>query len=220
MSLPSISVIFLSYKQEAYVVAALRAVLEQDLPDYEIIIGDDASLVGASTPTTRTVIFRIWDSSSASGAANLLYSERQTVTIFKGEFSVLVGTGDAVTGSPRNFDEVPKKLASLADPALWNSSTRFLGVTVCDAGTDTGTDHGTLADGAGDVDGGAEVGVGVLGVATGAVGILGVREAEIGLDHHVEAREAELGALEGLGGGEVDGQLLEVGAVVDGRDRG
>jgi glycosyltransferase involved in cell wall biosynthesis len=43
MSLPSISVIFLSYKQEAYVVAALRAVLEQDLPDYEIIIGDDAS---------------------------------------------------------------------------------------------------------------------------------------------------------------------------------
>ena len=43
MSLPSISVIFLSYKQEAYVVAALRAVLEQDLTDYEIIIGDDAS---------------------------------------------------------------------------------------------------------------------------------------------------------------------------------
>ena len=43
MSLPSISVIFLSYKQEAYVVAALRAVLGQDLPDYEIIIGDDAS---------------------------------------------------------------------------------------------------------------------------------------------------------------------------------
>ena len=104
------------------------------------VTNDDASLVGASTPTTRTVIFRIWDSSSASGAANLLYSERQTVTIFKGEFSVLVGTGDPVTGSPRNFDEVPKKLASLADPALWNGSTRFLGVTVCDEGTDTGTE--------------------------------------------------------------------------------
>lgn len=43
MSLPSVSVIFLSYKQEAYVVAALRAVLAQDLPDYEVIIGDDAS---------------------------------------------------------------------------------------------------------------------------------------------------------------------------------
>ena len=43
MSLPTVSVIFLSYKQEAYVVAALRAVLAQDLPDYEVIIGDDAS---------------------------------------------------------------------------------------------------------------------------------------------------------------------------------
>ena len=43
MSLPAVSVIFLAYKQEAYVVAALRAVLEQDLPDYEVIIGDDAS---------------------------------------------------------------------------------------------------------------------------------------------------------------------------------
>lgn len=100
----------------------------------------DGTLVGASTATNRTVIFRIWDSSSVSGAANLLYSERQTVPIFKGEFSVLVGTGEAVTGSPRGFDEVPKKLASLADPALWNGSTRFLGVTVCDAGTDTGTE--------------------------------------------------------------------------------
>lgn len=43
MSLPTISVIFLSYKQEAYVVAALRSVLSQDLTDYEVIIGDDAS---------------------------------------------------------------------------------------------------------------------------------------------------------------------------------
>lgn len=43
MSLPKISVIFLSYKQEAYVREALRAVLTQDLPDYEVIIGDDAS---------------------------------------------------------------------------------------------------------------------------------------------------------------------------------
>jgi len=43
MSLPAVSVIFLAYKQEAYVVQALRSVLDQDLPDYEVIIGDDAS---------------------------------------------------------------------------------------------------------------------------------------------------------------------------------
>jgi len=104
------------------------------------VTNDDASLVGNSAPTERTVIFRIWDNASATGAANLLYSERQTVTIFKGEFSVLVGNGDPVTGSPRGFDEAGKKLGSLADPTLWNGSTRFLGVTVCDDGQTTGTE--------------------------------------------------------------------------------
>ncbi len=51
MSLPTVSVIFLSYKQEAYVREALRAVLFQDLPEYEVIIGDDASPDG-----TRRII--------------------------------------------------------------------------------------------------------------------------------------------------------------------
>jgi glycosyltransferase involved in cell wall biosynthesis len=51
MILPSVSVIFLSYKQEAYVREALRAVLNQDLPEYEVIIGDDASPDG-----TRCII--------------------------------------------------------------------------------------------------------------------------------------------------------------------
>jgi hypothetical protein len=104
------------------------------------VTNDDGSLVGATSPTDRSVIFRIWDNATATGQANLLYSEKQTVTISKGEFSVLVGNGDPVTGSPRGFEEVSKKLASLADPSLWNGSTRFLGVTVCDAGTDTGTE--------------------------------------------------------------------------------
>ena len=102
------------------------------------VTNDDGTLVGASSPTERTVIFRIWDNATATGQANLLYSEKQTVTISKGEFSVLVGNGDPVTGSPRGFDEVPKKLASLAASSLWAGSSRFLGVTVCDEGTDTG----------------------------------------------------------------------------------
>jgi len=51
MSLPTVSVIFISYKQEAYVREALRAVLFQDLPGYEVIIGDDASPDG-----TRRII--------------------------------------------------------------------------------------------------------------------------------------------------------------------
>lgn len=43
MSLPTVSVIFLSYKQERYVVEALRSVLNQDLLGYEVIVGDDDS---------------------------------------------------------------------------------------------------------------------------------------------------------------------------------
>ena len=43
MSLPSVSVIFLSYNQQAYVREALRSILAQDLPEFEVVIGDDAS---------------------------------------------------------------------------------------------------------------------------------------------------------------------------------
>jgi len=43
MSLPTVSVIFLAYNQEAYVREALRSILAQDLPEFEVVIGDDAS---------------------------------------------------------------------------------------------------------------------------------------------------------------------------------
>ncbi len=43
MKLPSVSVVFISYKQEKYVKQALLGALNQDLPAYELIIGDDAS---------------------------------------------------------------------------------------------------------------------------------------------------------------------------------
>lgn len=43
MKLPSVSVIFICYKQERFVRQALLAALDQDLPAYELIIGDDAS---------------------------------------------------------------------------------------------------------------------------------------------------------------------------------
>lgn len=43
MQLPSVSVILVTYKQEKYVKQALLGALNQDLPAYELIIGDDAS---------------------------------------------------------------------------------------------------------------------------------------------------------------------------------
>jgi hypothetical protein len=46
--------------------------------------------IGAGTPVNRKVIFRIFP---ASTGGSTLYTEEQTVTIFNGEFSVLIGQG-------------------------------------------------------------------------------------------------------------------------------
>jgi glycosyltransferase involved in cell wall biosynthesis len=48
---PFISVIFVSYQQKAFVGEALRSILQQDYPAFEVIIGDDGSQDG-----TREVI--------------------------------------------------------------------------------------------------------------------------------------------------------------------
>lgn len=98
------------------------------------------ALVGNGTAVNRTVVFRIWNGLSTSGASNLLYSERQTVTILNGEFSVLIGAGEPVTGSPLGFDESGKKLSSVLTDSLWNNSTRYLGVSVYNDGATTATE--------------------------------------------------------------------------------
>lgn len=51
MSLPTVSVIFLSFNQEKYVAQALRSVLSQNLATYEVVIGDDDS-----QDATRSII--------------------------------------------------------------------------------------------------------------------------------------------------------------------
>ena len=101
------------------------------------------ALVGAGTPVNRTVIFRIWDSPSATAVGNLLYSETQTVTISEGEFSVLVGSGVANNTQTFGFSETTKH--SSASPAValadvFNGSNRYLSVTVANAATITTAD--------------------------------------------------------------------------------
>lgn len=78
--------------------------------------------LGAAAPINRTVTFRIWNHPSAAAGTNRLYSESQNVTIVNGEFSVLVGTGSAVTTETnlRTLD------------AIFDGSERYLGVTVDD----------------------------------------------------------------------------------------
>jgi len=80
--------------------------------------------IGNSTPENRTIVFRIWDHPTNTGLEHLIYSEQQVVTISKGEFSVLVGDGVAVTG------ETNKGKPTVTIPTAFAGTTRFIGISV------------------------------------------------------------------------------------------
>lgn len=90
------------------------------------------ALMGAGTPVNRTVTFRIWDHASNSLFANLIYSEQQVVTIAEGEFSVLVGTGNAIQTSPLGYSETAKGRPTVLISSAFGGSVRYLGVTIDD----------------------------------------------------------------------------------------
>lgn len=98
---------------------------------YQGVVTDLAGLpLGNTSPINRNIIFRIWDSPSANAAANLKYSEQQLTTIFKGEFSVLVGAGNAVTVVPLGFSETAKGPPTVNISNVFDGNTRYLGVAV------------------------------------------------------------------------------------------
>jgi hypothetical protein len=105
------------------------------------VLDTSGTPVGAGTPVNRTVIFRIWDSASSTAAANLLYSESQTVTISDGEFSVLVGNGLANTTQTFQYSETVKGPPTVTLASVFNGTERFLGVTVAGAATITTSDN-------------------------------------------------------------------------------
>ncbi len=105
------------------------------------VLDTSGAPVGAGTPVNRTVIFRIWDSASSTAAANLLYSESQTVTISDGEFSVLVGNGLANTTQTFGPSETGKGPPLVTLAGVFNGTERFLGVTVAGAATITTSDN-------------------------------------------------------------------------------
>lgn len=103
------------------------------LISYQGIVTDTGgNLVGNAAPVNREVFFRIWDNSTASLTGNLVYSERQVVTISKGEFSVLIGQGAAVTGTPLGYSETAKGPPTVTVATAFAGSGRYLGVTVDD----------------------------------------------------------------------------------------
>ena len=89
-------------------------------------------LIGDPSPVNRTVTFRLYTASSGGAA---LYAETQTVTISGGEFSVLIGNGAGIAGSPGPTVQA-STIKTLSD--IINSGTYtnlFLGVTVDDGTT-------------------------------------------------------------------------------------
>jgi len=89
--------------------------------------------IGDTAPVNRVVIFRVWDSPTATAVANRLYSEQQNVTISGGEFSVLIGAGTPVAADTGNA-------FSTFSSAVFAGATRYLGVTVDDGDTNLTND--------------------------------------------------------------------------------
>jgi hypothetical protein len=97
----------------------------------------NGTLVGAGTPVNRLVIFRVWSHATNSTLTDLVFSEQQTVTISEGEFSVILGQGVAVAGTPLGYSESAKGTPTvlISSPTTFGGATRYLGVTVDDGST-------------------------------------------------------------------------------------
>jgi len=95
---------------------------------YQGRVTDGAGLpIGNSAPDNRKVHFQIY-SSATGGTA--VYGELQTVTISGGEFSVLIGNGQSISGvsGPSNNTTIASILSNMSNKSL------YLGVSV--AGSD------------------------------------------------------------------------------------
>lgn len=101
------------------------------------VSNSNGTLVGAGTPVNRLVIFRVWSHATNSTLTDLVFSEQQTVTISEGEFSVILGQGVAVSGTPLGYSESTKGTPTvlISSPTTFGGATRYLGVTVDDGST-------------------------------------------------------------------------------------
>jgi hypothetical protein len=92
------------------------------LIDYQgSVLDDQGNPLAPTAPALYKMEFRIWNQ---IGGGDLIWSEQQTVTVFKGQFSVRLGEGTAATDIIR--PQVPQNQLPLA----FEGSSRFLGVTV------------------------------------------------------------------------------------------
>ena len=83
------------------------------------LVDANGAALAANAPRNYDIVFRIYN--DANGGA-LLWSEQQTVTVDRGNFSVMLGEGVAVTGQPR------PALSSLFKGV--DASERYIGLLV------------------------------------------------------------------------------------------
>lgn len=83
------------------------------------LVDANGAALAATAPKNYDIVFRIYDDPNAG---TLLWSEQQTVTVDKGNFSVILGEGVALSGQPR------PELSSLFRGAT--ASDRYIGLLV------------------------------------------------------------------------------------------
>lgn len=75
--------------------------------------------IGNTSPENRRVVFRIWNHATSTAPANRLWTEEHTVTVFQGDFSVILGSGLAYLTETRP-----------ALTGMLNGADRFIEVSV------------------------------------------------------------------------------------------
>ncbi len=117
-------------------VASAQTSVVPNLVSYQGRVTDrNGALIGTGTPVNRSVIFKLY---TASSGGTPIWAETQTVTIAEGEFSVLIGLGDGVSGfvGSKSPAATPyKNFAAALNTA--GTSSIYLGVTVDDGNSST-----------------------------------------------------------------------------------
>ena len=114
---------FALFTMTALLLSSFPLAAQTALPNlmaYQAYVTDDSNNELASDGATNyDVIFRIYD---ATSGGNIVWAEKQIVTIFKGNFSVLLGNGQKVGDEPKptNFD------------SIFDGQERYLGIKVAD----------------------------------------------------------------------------------------
>jgi formylglycine-generating enzyme required for sulfatase activity len=90
----------------------------------------NGEVLGKGNPVTYRVTVRVWNHPSSILAANLLYSEQQTVTIAEGEFSLFIGKGANTVDTPLGFAETDKGPGSVSISNAVAGTSCYFGITI------------------------------------------------------------------------------------------